>query len=62
VLDYIEDDNTIWEQDPLERLAQDEQLVAYRHDGFWQCMDTLRDRRLLESLWHSGDARWKVWK
>lgn len=61
VLDYIEGDETIFERAPLERLAHDRQLVAYRHDDFWQCMDTLRDARLLESLWQSGKAPWKVW-
>jgi glucose-1-phosphate cytidylyltransferase len=61
VLDYIEDDETIWEREPLERLANDGQLVAFRHEGFWQCMDTLRDVRLLEALWQSGDVPWKVW-
>ncbi|MDX6409837.1 MAG: glucose-phosphate cytidylyltransferase [Gaiellaceae bacterium] len=61
VLDYIDGDDTIFERDPLERLAADEQLVAYRHEGFWQCMDTLRDVRLLESLWASRQAPWKVW-
>ena len=61
VLDYIEGDETIWEQEPIERLADDGQLVAFRHEGFWQCMDTLRDKRLLESLWQSGDVPWKVW-
>lgn len=61
VLDYIEGDDTIFERGPLERLAADKQLVAYKHDGFWQCMDTLRDVRLLESLWQSGSPPWKVW-
>jgi glucose-1-phosphate cytidylyltransferase len=61
VLDYIDGDDTIWEREPLERLAEDGQLVAYRHDGFWQPMDTLRDVRLLESLWQSGSPPWKVW-
>jgi glucose-1-phosphate cytidylyltransferase len=61
VLDYIDGDATIWERDPLERLAADGQLMAYRHDGFWQPMDTLRDVKLLESLWQSGDVPWKVW-
>jgi len=61
VLDYIEDDETVWEHEPLERLAEDGELVAFRHEGFWQCMDTLRDKRLLESLWQSGDVPWKVW-
>jgi len=62
VLDYIQGDETIFEREPMERLAKDGQLVAYRHDGFWQCMDTLRDVRLLQSLWESGKAPWKVWK
>ncbi|NES98347.1 MAG: glucose-1-phosphate cytidylyltransferase, partial [Desertifilum sp. SIO1I2] len=61
VLDFIRGDDTIFERDPLEKLAQMEQLVAYRHDNFWQCMDTLRDVRLLESLWQEGKAPWKVW-
>jgi glucose-1-phosphate cytidylyltransferase len=61
VLDSIEGDETFFERDPLERLADDGQLVAYRHEGFWQCMDTLRDVRLLEGLWQSGDIPWKVW-
>lgn len=58
---YIQGDETIFEREPLERLAADGQLVGYRHDGFWQCMDTLRDVRLLESLWQSGQAPWSVW-
>jgi len=62
ILDYIESDEIIFERKPLERLAEDGQLVAYRHEGFWQCMDTLRDVRLLESLWESGRAPWKAWK
>jgi glucose-1-phosphate cytidylyltransferase len=61
VLDYIEGDDTEWEKEPLERLAADGQLMAYRHEGFWQCMDTLRERKLLEQLWDSGRAPWKVW-
>jgi glucose-1-phosphate cytidylyltransferase len=61
VFDYIGGDMTQWEKEPLERLAKDGQLMAYRHDAFWQCMDTLRDKRLLESLWQSGKAPWKVW-
>ena len=61
VLDYIDGDDTPWEHAPLERLAADGQLVAYRHDDFWQCMDTLRDLRLLESLWQQQRAPWKVW-
>ena len=62
VLDYIAGDDIVFEREPLERLAKDGQLAAYRHDGFWQCMDTLRDLRLLESLWESGAAPWKVWR
>jgi glucose-1-phosphate cytidylyltransferase len=62
VLDYIDGDDTIFERGPLERLAAEGQLAAYKHDGFWQCMDTLRDVRLLESLWQSGSPPWKVWK
>lgn len=61
-LDYIEGDETVFEREPLERLARDGQLVAYRHHGFWQCMDTLRDVRLLESLWQSENPPWKVWE
>ena len=61
VLDYIDGDDTIWERDPLERLAHDGQLSAYSHHGFWQPMDTLRDKIKLEDLWQSGSAPWKVW-
>jgi glucose-1-phosphate cytidylyltransferase len=58
---YLDDDGTSLESDVLERLAREGQLAAYRHDGFWQCMDTLRDKRLLEGLWQEGRAPWKVW-
>jgi glucose-1-phosphate cytidylyltransferase len=61
-VDYVKDDSTLWEGEPMERLARTGQLVAYRHEGFWQCMDTLRDVRNLETLWQSGKAAWKVWK
>jgi len=61
VLDYIEGDDSVWERGPLEDLTRDEQLVAYRHEEFWQCMDTLRDVQLLDNLWSQGDAPWKVW-
>jgi len=61
VLDYIDGDAAIWERDPLERLAREGQLAAYRHEGFWQPMDTLRDVRLLQSLWDAGDVPWRVW-
>lgn len=60
VLDYIDGDETMLERDPLERLAADRQLVAYRHEGFWQCMDTLRDVRLLNTLWETGRAPWRA--
>ena len=62
VFDYIDGDDAIWERAPLERLARTSQLSAYRHRGFWQPMDTLRDRTLLEELWASGRAPWKVWQ
>lgn len=61
VFDYIDGDAAIWEREPLEGLAQDGQLAAYRHEGFWQPMDTLRDKRYLEELWESGNSPWKVW-
>jgi glucose-1-phosphate cytidylyltransferase len=61
VFDYLEGDDTSLEQGPLERLATEGQLMAFRHNGFWQPMDTLRERRLLESLWAAGDAPWKTW-
>lgn len=61
VIDYIENDESIWEKSPMERLAQDGQLMAYRHEGFWQPMDTLREKKLLEDLWTAGEAPWKVW-
>lgn len=62
VLDYLTDDSTTWEQEPLMRLAAEEQLMAYEHSGFWQPMDTLRDKNLLEDLWASGKAPWKTWE
>lgn len=61
IANYIESDATLWEQEPMERLAADGQLAAFRHTGFWQCMDTLRDKRLLDTLWQTGEAPWKVW-
>lgn len=61
VLDYLNGDSSVMERDALERLADEKQLMAYRHDGFWQCMDTLRDKKFLESLWDSGNPTWKVW-
>ena len=62
ILDYIDNDNTTWERQPLEKLASEGQLSAFKHDGFWQPMDTLRDKVLLEELWASDKAPWKVWK
>jgi glucose-1-phosphate cytidylyltransferase len=61
VANYIDSYQTIWERDPLEKLVADEQLMAYRHDQFWQCMDTARDVRNLEILWSNDKAPWKVW-
>jgi len=62
VFDYIEGDETQFEKAPLEGLARDGQLVAYRHESFWQCMDTLRDKVLLEKLWQKGNPPWKTWR
>jgi glucose-1-phosphate cytidylyltransferase len=62
VIDYIEDDKTIWERGPVERLAQERQLSAFNHLGFWHPMDTLRDKIHLEGLWDSGRAPWQVWE
>lgn len=61
VIDYIDNDEVIWEVDPLNRLAQEGNLAAYCHNGFWQPMDTLREKEYLEELWHSGNAPWKSW-
>jgi glucose-1-phosphate cytidylyltransferase len=61
VLDRIEGDETVFEQGPLESLAREDQLRAYRHPGFWQPMDTLRDKQRLEAMWGSDEAPWKVW-
>jgi glucose-1-phosphate cytidylyltransferase len=60
IFDYIDGDPTQWEREPLERLARDNQLMAYRHNDFWQCMDTIRDKKLLEELWKNG-APWRTW-
>ena len=63
VFDYItEGDSTVLEQKPLQNLAADGQLMAYLHEGFWQCMDTQREKQKLEELWASGSAPWKTWK
>jgi len=58
---YIRDDETVWEREPVERLAHDGQLMGYRHYGFWSCIDTLKEKKYLEELWSSGKAPWKVW-
>jgi glucose-1-phosphate cytidylyltransferase len=62
IFDYIDGDDTQWERKPLECLARDGQLMAYRHESFWQCMDTLREKHILETLWESDKAPWKVWE
>ena len=61
ILDYLAGDQSIMERDALERLAEENQLVAYKHHGFWQCMDTLRDKRQLEAAWNDGNPPWKIW-
>jgi len=61
IIDYIKNDETIWEREPIERLAQEGDLAAFRHNGFWQPMDTLRDKVYLEDLWATGKAPWKIW-
>jgi glucose-1-phosphate cytidylyltransferase len=62
IIDYIDGDETMFEEEPLQRLAADGQLMAYKHESFWQCMDTLRERHILETLWLSGRAPWAVWE
>jgi len=61
IFDYIQDDSSIWERDPLEKLSSDKQLSAYLHSGFWQPVDTLRDKKKLEIMWSSNNAPWKIW-
>jgi glucose-1-phosphate cytidylyltransferase len=61
-IDYIDGEETIWERDPIVRLAQDRQLIGYRHHGFWSCMDTLKEKHLLDDLWNTGKAPWKIWR
>src|SRR5262245_37253436 len=61
VLDYIDDDDTSWQAEPMERLAKEGQLMAFCHEGFWQCMDTVRDLEFLQTLWRDGKAPWRVW-
>jgi glucose-1-phosphate cytidylyltransferase len=60
-IDYIEDDMTVWEREPMEKLAKNGMLAAYRHFGYWQNMDSLRDKNVLEELWQSGNPPWKIW-
>jgi glucose-1-phosphate cytidylyltransferase len=62
IIDYIEGDETVWERCPIEKLAHDGQLMGYRHYGFWSCMDTLKEKNMLEEMWASGKAPWKIWK
>ena len=62
VFDYLTGDDCIFEQEPLRRLAAEGQLMSYQHKGFWQCMDTMREKTELENLWKSGHAPWKVWE
>ena len=62
VLNYIEDEGTHWEREPLKRLTEAGQLMAYRHNDFWQCMDNIRDLRYLRKLWDEGKAPWKLWE
>ena len=62
VIDYIDGDATFFEREPLERLARDNQLAAYKHSGFWKCMDTLRDKQVLDGMWINNCAPWKVWR
>jgi glucose-1-phosphate cytidylyltransferase len=62
IFDYIPGDQTHWEKEPMEKLARDKELMAYKHTGFWQCMDTLREKKLLESMWETGNAPWRIWR
>ena len=62
VIEYIQGDEIMLEREPMERIAQKGELMCYKHKGFWQCMDTMRDREKLENLWASGKAPWKVWE
>jgi glucose-1-phosphate cytidylyltransferase len=61
VLDYIDDDSVSFEKEPIEKLSEENELSAYLHDNFWQCMDTLRDKKYLEDLWNNKKAPWKIW-
>jgi len=61
VIEYIKDDSTIWEREPLEKLSKEGQMSAFKHQGFWQPADTLRDKNLLEKMWNTNKAKWKIW-
>jgi glucose-1-phosphate cytidylyltransferase len=61
-LDYVDGDDSVWEREPIEGLAADGQLMGYRHFGFWSCMDTLKEKLMLEELWATGAAPWKTWR
>lgn len=61
VLDYIADDRTVWEREPIEKLSDEGELIGYQHNGFWSCMDTLKEKTMLEELWAGGKAPWKIW-
>jgi glucose-1-phosphate cytidylyltransferase len=60
-INYVENDETMWEREPVENLARDNNLLGYRHSGFWSCMDTLKEKNYLEEFWNSGNAPWKIW-
>ncbi|MNP52167.1 Glucose-1-phosphate cytidylyltransferase [compost metagenome] len=62
VFDYIKDDSTVFEQEPLENMSRNGQVMAYKHEGFWQCMDTQRDKKKLEELWLNNQAPWRIWE
>jgi glucose-1-phosphate cytidylyltransferase len=61
IINYIDSNQTLWEGEPMEKILKEKQLATYKHDGFWQCMDSLRDVRTLENLWNDGNAPWKIW-
>ena len=61
IFNYLSNSNTVWEKEPLENLARDNELMSFKHEGFWQPMDTLRDKILLDKLWNENKAKWKIW-
>lgn len=61
IFNYLTDDETVFEKDPLEKLAEEGELMSFRHKGFWQCMDNLHEKQILETLWNDGSAPWKKW-